>query len=231
MPSRKRKKPVKFKNIPRVNHRFFWPLVSLLLVFWFVYRAIFGSEFGVLFDESIGKAIFFGFPVWLYISVSNFKPIIDSLDLRKMHKGMLLGIAYGGIYGFAAAIAAYFAKGSGVQAADLFMSDGFWWEFFLALLTAFWESIFFFSFIMMVIMDKQKRWSLSKQVLITALIFAVFHIPNTILRFDLSVVIFQVLLMFIFGLGQALLFSKEKNAYSLIISHAIWGMVLLVHWG
>jgi hypothetical protein len=229
MPSRKRKKPTKFKNIPKVNHRALWPLVILVGILWFVYRALF--SFSVFFDETIGKAIFFGFPVWLYLSVSNFSQITESLSLKKMHKGMLLGIAYGGIYGFAAAITAYGLNKSGVQAADLFVSSAFWWEFFLALLTAFWETIFFFSFIMLSLENKMKKWSLTKLVIVTALIFAVFHTPNAILRFDLSMVLYQVILMFIFGLGQALLFSKEKNAYALMISHAIWGMVLLVHWG
>jgi hypothetical protein len=229
MPSRKRKKPTKFKNIPKVNHKALWPFIILTGVLWFIYRALF--TFGVFFDESIGKAIFFGFPVWLYISISNFIDIPESLSLRKMHKGMLLGIAYGGIYGFAAAITSYALNKSGVQSAELFMSSAFWWEFFLALLTAFWETLFFFSFIMLALEDKMKKWGITKLVIVTALIFAVFHTPNAILRFDLSMVLYQVILMFVFGLGQALLFSKEKNAYALMVSHAIWGMVLLVHWG
>jgi len=148
-----------------------------------------------------------------------------------MHKGLLLGIAYGGVYGFAAAITSFALNKSGVQSAELFMSNAFWWEFFLALLTGFWETLFFFSFVMLALENKMKKWNLIKLVIITALIFAVFHIPNAILRFDLSMVLYQFILMFVFGLGQALLFSKEKNAYALIVSHAIWGMVLLVHWG
>jgi len=105
MPSLKKNPPQKFKNLPRVNHQFFWPLIVLTLIMWFVYRALF--QFGVFFDETIGKAIFFGFPVWLYISVSNQSEIAESFSLKKMHKGMLLGIAYGGIYGFAATIVSY----------------------------------------------------------------------------------------------------------------------------
>lgn len=229
MPSQKRKKPTKFKNIPKVNHKALWPIIILVGVLWFVYRALF--NFGVFFDETIGKAIFFGFPVWLYLSVSNFREIVDSMDFKKMHKGMLLGIAYGGIYGFAAAITAFAMNKSGVQAADLFMSSEFWWEFFLALLTAFWETLFFFSFVMLALQDKMKKWSFLKLILVTAFIFAIFHTPNAILRFDISMVLAQVILMFVFGLGQALLFVKEKNAYALMLSHAIWGMVLLVHWG
>ncbi|NCN03921.1 MAG: CPBP family intramembrane metalloprotease [Candidatus Pacebacteria bacterium] len=229
MPSQKRKKPTKFINIPKINHKVLWPFIILVGVLWFIYRALF--SFGVFFDETVGKAIFFGFPVWLYISISNFTNISESLDLKKMHKGLLLGIAYGGVYGFAAAITSFALNKSGVQSAELFMSNAFWWEFFLALLTGFWETLFFFSFVMLALENKMKKWNLIKLVIITALIFAVFHIPNAILRFDLSMVLYQFILMFVFGLGQALLFSKEKNAYALIVSHAIWGMVLLVHWG
>jgi len=228
MPSLKKKPPLKFKNLPRINHSFLWPLIVLTLIMWFVYRALF--SFGVLFDESIGKAIFFGFPVWLYISTSGFNAIANSFSFTKMHRGMLLGIAYGGIYGFAAAIAAFAIGGKGVVAADLFSSNNFWWEFFLSLLTAFWETLFFYSFIMASLMDKYKKWSFSKQIIITALIFMIFHLPNTILRFDLGLILPQILLMLTFGLGQALLFSKERNAYTLVLSHAIWGMVLLIYW-
>lgn len=229
MPSPRKKPPQKFKNLPRVNHKFFWPVVISTLVMWFIYRALF--KFGVLFDETIGKAIFFGFPVWLYLSISNFSAITESFSLKKMHKGLLLGIAYGGIYGFAATITSYALRRTGIQVVDLFTSNAFWWEFFLALLTAFWESLFFFSFMMTALQDRYKRWSLLKQVVVVAVIFMIFHIPNSILRFNLPLILPQILLMLIFGLGQAFLYSREKNAYALILSHTLWGMVLLVHWG
>ena len=203
-------------------------MITLVFLLWLAYRSLF--TFPVWFDESVGKLIFFGFPVWFYISVSNFRDIVDSLDYKKFHRGLLLGIAYGGIFGFAGTIAAYLNNHEAIQAVPLFVSTKFWWEFMLALLTAFWESIFFFAFVMLVIQNKYRDWSLLKQVLLTALIFAVFHIPNNFLRVDFLAAVQLSVLMFAFGLGQALLFQHEKNTLALILSHSIWGMVLLVHW-
>jgi hypothetical protein len=218
----------KFKNIPQNNHRIFWPLVLLVLLLWLLYRAIF--TFPVWFDESIGKLIFFGFPVWFYVTITKFKPVLNSLSVYKLHRGLLLGLAYGGIFGFAGAIAALAFKGGTPQELALYSSPEFWGEFMLGLLTAFWESIFFFAFVMSGIMHLYKHWSLLKQVLLTAFIFGIFHFPNNFLRYDLRTAVATSLLMFAFGIGQALLFSKEKNTIALVLSHTLWGMVLLVHW-
>jgi hypothetical protein len=135
----------------------------------------------------------------------------------------------GGVYGFATSILSLWQTGSTVQAAWLFTSPQFWYEFFLALLTAFWETLLFYSFIMTVIIDKYPRWSLARQVVLVAVIFVLFHIPNTFMRFTMLEVLPQMVLLFIFALGQALLFVERKNAYALVLSHAIWGMVLLTH--
>ena len=209
------------------NHLIFWPLVILVLIIWFLYRSIF--QFPVWFDEVIGKAIFFGLPVWLYMQMSRSSQIVESMFPEKINSGLLLGIAIGGLYGFAGSLMGAINAGGQVQAVPLFLSSQFWWEFFLALMTAFWETLFFFSFVMTVIMEKGKKWPLSWQVLLTAGIFLVFHLPNSILRFTGPALMTQIMLMFVFGLGQSLLFARWKNFYTLVISHAVWGMALLVH--
>lgn len=205
----------------------FYPLLFLTLILWIVYRAIF--KFPIWFDESIGKAIFFGFPVWLYLSMTQSKQIVESMLPKKLYKGLLIGLAVGGLFGFVGSIIQIFVRGNGVENVALFTTNIFWWEFFLAMLTGFWESMFFFGWIMTVILIKYKDKPLLMQVLLVALIFMVFHLPNTILRFDLVMVLPQAFLMFLFGIGQALLFYRWKNVYALTISHAIWGMVLLMH--
>lgn len=194
---------------------------------WFIYRSLF--TFPVWFDESIGKALFFGLPVWLYILISNLKGISDSFALFKIKRGLMLGIAVGGVFGFIASLLSLVQSGGQVQAAMLFVSDQFWWEFLLALLTAFWETMFFYSLVMVVIQDKFRDWSLLKQILLVAGIFLLFHLPNTVLRFGGVAVAYQLILLFFFAVGQGFLFASEKNAYSLVLSHAIWGMVLLIH--
>jgi len=209
------------------DHLIFWPLVILTLIIWFFYRSIF--QFPVWFDEIIGKAIFFGLPVWVYLQLTRSGQIVETLAPTKINSGLLLGIAIGGLYGFAGLIMGALNAGGRMLLVPLFLSTQFWWEFFLALMTAMWETLFFFSFIMTVIREKGRYWPLAGQVILTALIFFVFHLPNSLLRFTGPALMTQLLLMFLFGLGQALLFARWRNFYTLVISHAVWGMALLIH--
>ena len=222
MPSKRKKKTKK-----TIKHEAFLPLLLLTFLIWLLYRFLF--DFPVIFDELIGKAIFFALPVLLYISITGSTEIIETFSLAKMRSGLLKGLAVGGIFGFVAAILAVLTKGTGVIKIPYYFADWFWWEMFLAMLTAFWETLFFFSFVMTVIQQKYKKWSLLKQVAIVSLIFLVFHLPNTFLRFSLRDSLFQVGLLYLFAYGQAMIFSSKKNAYVLLITQAIWGMVLLVH--
>jgi len=146
-----------------------------------------------------------------------------------MQSGLWMGLAIGGVFGFAGALASLARKGVIVQAAPLFATDAFWWEFMLAMMTGFWESLFFFCWITTVILEKYKKWPILNQVLLTAVIFLVFHLPNALLRFDLNLIGGQLFLLFFFAIGQALLFYRVRNIYALALSHALWGMVLLVH--
>ena len=205
----------------------FYPLIILTFLLWVLYRQLF--VFPVWFDEVLGKAVFFGLPVWLYINVTNNRIILNSFARNKLKSGLLLGVAVGGIYGFVSSIMSLLTRGGQVQSALLFSSNLFWWEFFLAMMTAFWETLFFYSFVMIALKQKYPHWSLLKQILTTAIIFLLFHLPNAFLRFDGAMIVFQVGLLFAFAVGQAFLFARRENFYALVLSHAIWGMVLLVH--
>ncbi len=226
---RSKNKPVSASKTSASQHRhgLFFPLLLVSLVLWIGYRAFF--NFPVWFDESLGKAIFFGVPVWLYTTVLGFSAIADTLASKKLKPGLLQGLAFGGTYGFVAALLSLISRGGQVETVLLFQAPSFWHEFLLSLLTGFWETLFFFSWIMLVVQDKYRHWGLVNQVLLVAVIFLVFHIPNTILRFEPSQVVGQLFLLFLFAIGQAFLFARRQNAYSLILSQSIWGMVLLIH--
>lgn len=228
MPSRSKattKESQKNKNI----HVVFFPLLLLTLVLWVLYRGLF--NFPVWFDETLGKAIFFGLPVWLYVGVTEAKSIVDTFDPNKLKSGLLLGITAGGILGFIFSIISIVQNGAVVQAVPLFYSNRFWYEFILALFTAFWETLLFYSFVMIILREKFHSWSMSSHVFLTALIFLIFHLPNIILRYDIALVLPQIFVLFLFAIGQGFLFYTRKNSYALVLSHAIWGMVLLVHSG
>ena len=62
-----------------------------------------------------------------------------------------------------------------------------------------------------------------------SLIFLLFHMSNIVLRFSDTAIMMQIILLYLFGLGQAIIFAREKNVYTLILTHTLWGMVLLIH--
>ena len=226
MPSKKRK-ITKRQVSKKQKHQLFWPLLVLVFILWFLYRVL--SSFSVIFDELIGKTVFFAFPVLIYLTITGFSSIMDTFAFAKLRKGLLFGLAIGGTLSFIAVIAKTFLSSGQIQPLAFYSADNFWWEMFLALLTGFFETLFFFSFVMLVIEDRYQKWSLLKKVLTVALIFLVFHLPNLFLRFSLETIYLHSILLFIFAIGQALLFYNQRNAYTLLMTQAIWGMVLLVH--
>jgi hypothetical protein len=227
-----KKKPASKKNPSAALLRsqgkdVFLPLLALCLFLWWVYRSVF--HFSVLFDEVIGKAIFFALPVLFYLSVSGDKNVFISFSKEKIRKGLLLGLAIGGLFGFVFAIFLLFRHGSVPLGTPVFLTSWFWQELALAFLTSFWETLFFFSFVFSGIELRFPRWSLTKQVLLTAFVFLLFHIPNVFLQFSWRDALLQMILLFSFAFGQALFFSQRKNAYAAILIQVIWGMVLLVY--
>lgn len=221
------KKNKKTKSSINVTHIAFVPLLFLVFVVWLIYRTLF--KFPVWFDETIGKAIFFGLPVWLYLTLTKSKSMVQTFSLNKLFPGLFLGLAVGGIFGFSGVLASLVHQQVTVQAAPLFLSDTFWWQFFLAIMTGFWETLFFYCWVMVIVGEKYAKWSLLNQVLMVAVIFLLFHIPNTFLRFQGITVISQLFMLFFFGLGQALLFARYRNLYALALSQAIWGMVIVIY--
>lgn len=226
MPSKKRSKTKKNQS-KKQKHQLFWPLLILVFIFWFLYRLL--SSFSVFFDELVGKAIFFAFPVLIYLTITGFSATMQTLASNKLKRGLLVGLAIGGILGFAMLITRALVNPGQIQPQAFYLADNFWWEMFLAILTGFFETLFFFSFVMLVIEDRYRSWSLLKKVLVVALVFLIFHLPNLFLRFDLATIYLHASLLFAFALGQALLFYAQRNAYTLLMTQAIWGMVLLVH--
>jgi hypothetical protein len=165
----------------------------------------------------------------LYVTTTGFRPIIDTFRVSKLKPGLLRGLAIGGLLGFATLFLRLLQRQNGMVVAPVFLADRFWWEALLALLTSFWETLFFYSFIMVVIQDLFEEWPLSKQLTLVVTLFMLFHIPNTFLRFSLTDSYALLVLLTLFATGQGLLFARQHNAYLLIISYTIWGLSLLIN--
>ncbi len=212
---------------PRIHQGIVYSFLVATFLIWLVYRSVF--RFPVWFDESIGKAIFLGVPVWLFVMVTQLTAVGDSFSLEKLKPGLLRGLAFGGLFGFIATTLALLRRGGVVVPTALFASEAFWGEFALALMTGFWETLFFFSFVMTVMMEGFKKWSLVRRVIFTSVIFLLFHLPNIVLRFSGDAIMYQAFLLSLFAVGQALVFAWDRNSYTLVLTHAFWGMVLLIH--
>lgn len=209
------------------EHVLFFPMLFVTAGAWFAYRWLF--SFPVWFDETVGKAVFFGLPVWFYLVTSKSKTILKPLRFSIIQPGLLLGLAMGGLFGFITSTMSIFQSGGVVASAQLFQSTLFWYEFALAIFTGFWETLFFYCFVAVVVFEKFKHVALIGQMIMIVMIFLLFHLPNAFLRFSPELVISQMLLLLLFSLGQALVFYRWRNAYALMLSQAIWGLVLLFH--
>ncbi|MEO8581468.1 MAG: hypothetical protein ABI425_02695 [Patescibacteria group bacterium] len=215
------------------THRYFIHVLAVLFLIWSLYRYLFVG-IPVVIDETIGKLIFFALPVWLYVILTQAPLLYEELNPKILVRGVFLGILFGGLFGFVSTAATWSGQ-SRVIIAPLFLSFSFWWQFFLGVLTAFWESIFFFGWIFTTTRLAFPRWRFLKVCLFNMLAFVLFHIPNVLIRFNTSwnlsfsaYFFSQLFLLAAFAVGQSLLFYRYRNLYLLTVTHAIWGIMLLV---
>ncbi len=210
------------------NHLIFWPMLVFIFSLWLAYRYF--TRFPVWFDEIFAKALFFGLPVWFYVVTTKFNQPIEIFQPKKLWRGLFLGLAFGGIFGFVIVMMRLLQQAVVIRPEAVFMADNFDYELLMALFTSFWETLFFFGFIANVILKKYQKISLINQSLMVSAIFVLFHLANTFIRFhSLSAIMGQILILFLLALGQFLIFYRHRNGYLLVLSQLIWGMALLVY--
>ena len=210
------------------RHLVFWPVLLVVFLIWVAYRYF--TDFPVWFDETLGKAIFFGLPVWFYVVSTGFGSVVKLFQPEKFWKGVFLGLALGGVFGFFVVLLRLMTANVLIQPQPIFLADNFWYEMLMGLFTSFWETLFFFGFVAGVIFDKYQKLGLLWQAVIVSLVFTLFHIPNTLLRFSgTQAVLSMIFILTLFSLGQFLIYYRRRNGYALVLSQLIWGMALLVY--
>jgi hypothetical protein len=198
----------------------------VLFICWAIYRSL--ASFPEWFDEIILKAIVFGIPVWLYANRTAHSEDKLGLTSERFWCGMYMGLFVGGIYGFVGVLRSYLAN-IPIELGLLFASDGFWIAFTLAMFTAWWESLFFFGYIYNGVKDDHRLPELFT-ILITVIVFVAFHAPLRFLTAGFTPLAFaQLGVLALFAIGQAILFVRTKSIFAVTISHALWGMVLLIY--
>jgi hypothetical protein len=224
--TREKMTPLRYRTAFGALYSFFFLEMSLLVV-WIAYRAL--VQMPVWFDEGVAKALVFGLPVFWFAARSKFVANELGLDPRRMLPGLYLGLAVGGLYGFMGILTEVFS-GRQVAAANLFASSGFWWLAFLALLTAWWESLFFYGLPIQYIRSVAPWFSEILIAAFTVVLFLLFHAPLRLLTAGYSpFFLVQMGVLLLFAVGQYILYSRTKNMYSLVLSHLLWGLVIEIY--
>jgi len=180
------------------------------------------------FDEIIAKGIVFGIPSIVYARSAIRGAEKLGIASSRFWPGLYLGLLVGGIYGFVG-VARSLTGGTHVEPSMLFSSSAFWFQFFLAMMTAWWESVFFFGFMMNALQDEYHLPEIPA-LIGAVLVFLVFHAPLRIMLTGFtSLTVAQLSLLALFAVGQAILFMRTKSVYAVTISHALWGMVLMTY--
>jgi hypothetical protein len=205
-----------------------WPLVIFSFIALLVYRLLNAKNgyFPVWVDEIIVKAFIFGVPSFAYALITREGAVGLGLSKRQFWPGALNGLAMGGFFGFVALVMSTFLKGH-VLIPYVFASSQFWWQFFLAFMTAWWESLFFYGFILNALHAHYRDEV--KSIQMTTLLFVIFHAPIILLSVGVGKAVLPLLLLSLFAFGQAVIFLRYRSLSTIVISHAFWGMALLVY--
>ncbi|MCD8527317.1 hypothetical protein LRY65_03855 [Candidatus Woesebacteria bacterium] len=175
------------------------------------------------------KSIVFGLPVFWFAARSKFVAREIGLDLNRLVPGMYMGLAIGGLYGFAAILSEVLG-GTEVAGAAFYLTSDFWWLAFLALLTAWWESLFFFGLPIQFIRSVASWVSESVIMTFVVVFFLLFHSPLRIIVTGASPqFLVQMGVLTLFVIGQYLVYTRTKNMYAIVLSHLFWGLVIQVY--
>lgn len=218
--------PYSQRQVFRSLYAFFFLEMSLLIL-WVAYRAFVRQP--IWFDEGVAKAIVFGIPVFWFASRSRFIANEMGLDGHKILPGLYLGLAVGGLYGFVG-ILSQVSGGRQVVEAMLFATPQFWWLAFLALLTSWWESLFFFGLPVQYLRGLASWFSEWMIGGFTVVLFLLFHAPlRIVLAGPSPQFAVQMALLSMFAIGQYILYTRTKNMYCIILSHLLWGLVIEIY--
>lgn len=177
----------------------------------------------------MSKVLIFGIPVVWFASQSRFVANELGLNQEQFLPGLFLGIAVGGLYGFAGLIIQV-AAGQEVVEGALFASGTFWWLAFLALLTSWWESLFFFGLPVQYVRSIAPWFSETLLGVLVVGLFLLFHAPLRLIVTGVSPqFLIQMGLLAMFVIGQYIFYIRTKNMYALVLSHLLWGLVIEIY--
>ena len=200
---------------------------AFIFLVWGIYRWLF--QMPVWFEEVVLKGLVFGIPVYIAaIRVAKWKWEDLGLTGDNLWESVNLGLALGVVLGLFGQIGNFIRHG-GLQFSTFNFDAGALGAFLiLALVTAFWEELLFSGYILQRLERVVRtEWS---QLIITASLFVVLHIPSLFLiqRMSISDMVMAVVLLFLLELGSGILMLRYRNLAAPILAHAMWGVTVFL---
>lgn len=203
-------------------------LYVYVLMIWGFYRLIF--RFPLAVEEVIMKPFVFLLPVFLRIRTDgkNWAERLNSIGItwKNLFAALAFGLSLGVFYLFVGRMGQLFRFGSSAPYGDT--PDNPVNVIILALATAVSEEILFVGYFLPRL---HKLWKAEwKVAAVVAVAFAALHLPILVFHyhFPVGLVIGQFLLTFVLGFGNCVLMLRLKNVVAPILSHALWGIAVLL---
>lgn len=203
-------------------------LYVYVLLIWGFYRLIF--RFPLEVEEVVLKPLVFLVPVFLRIRTDGktWAERLNSIGItwKNLFAALAFGLSLGVFYLFVGRMGQLFRFGSSAPYGNT--SDSPVNVILLALATAISEEILFVGYFLPRLHRLWKQeWKVAMMV---AVGFAALHVPILVFHyhFPVGLVLGQFLLTFVLGFGNSVLMLRLKNVVAPILSHALWGIAVLL---
>jgi len=202
-------------------------LFAFIFIVWGCYRLIFRLPEN--FEELVLKPIFWLGPTfWLVIKKEKRELSSLGLTAKNFFKSAYLGIFLGVIFALFSLLSNYL-KYKGWEFNEIGPSPfSFLLPFFVSFVTAFCEEVVFRGYIFNRLGEILKNeWTANW---LAGVLFVLIHLPISVFVFHYS--LFQLLiyslLIFLFSLGSAIIFSQTGNIFSSIFAHVFWSWPIIL---
>ena len=200
-------------------------IYSFVFLVWGFFRLL--SPLPVWIEEVFIKALVFGLPVFIVVFKIE-KKNLESLGIgmKNFFESVYLGLSLGTFFWFFGQLSNFIRHRGVLSIKEIQPTSAEFGGFLLlALITAWWEELFFMGFVLRRLAGLVKEeW---KVALTTSVMFCLIYIPGIVVK---GVVwwqmLLQVLLLFSLGLGNSILMLRTKNLIAPILSHALWGAMI-----
>jgi membrane protease YdiL (CAAX protease family) len=202
-------------------------LYAFVFIVWGMYRAVL-FRMPVWIEEVVLKGLVFGLPVfWLAIRREGHALKDLGVTSKRIFESVYIGISLGVLLGVVGQVGNIVRHGSLTLASYQLHSEDVGIYIILALITAFWEGLLFFGYILL----KLSRITHELRAAgITAVLYSFIHLPALLLIQNLGIgqVLLSAVLLGLLGFGSAILMLRYQNLAAPIMVQALWGVTVFL---